>query len=170
MKRILVIVGLVVAFSSMSSVVQAQYKTGDNLLNVGFGLNSYYSGGNPLSISFEHGITNEISAGGVLDYMTYHYSSYNFRATYIGARGSYHFNKVFNINDNKWDVYGGLSLGYRSITWDNGYNYNNGYYGSGLVLGLHIGGKYYFSQKVGAFLELGAMGITNTRLGVAFKL
>ena len=174
MKRILVIVGLVVAFTTFTSGAFAQYKKGDNLLNVGIGLNSYFSGGNPFGVSYEKGVTSDISVGGAFDYMSYHYGyvgvSESFSAFYLGARGSYHFNKLLNINDKQWDIYAGLSLGYRSVTWsDNNFKYNNGYYGSGLGLGVHFGGKYYFSDKVGAFLELGAMGITYSRLGVAFK-
>ncbi len=154
----------------------AQFKNGDKLLNIGIGLNSYYTGGTPLSASFEVGVSDVVSVGGGLDYVSYNYgyvgNSYSFTSLYIGARGSYHFNQLLNLRSKDWDIYGGLGLGYRSFSWsDNTFNGNGlgGAYGSGLVLGIHIGAKYYFSQKVGAFLELGAMGITNSRLGVAFK-
>ncbi|MBS1682810.1 MAG: hypothetical protein JST48_13945 [Bacteroidetes bacterium] len=167
-------VGLVVALTLVSSTAFGQFKKGDNLLNLGLGLNSYYNGGIPLSVSLEHGVTNEISVGGIIDYLSYHYgyigSNYNFNAFFIGARGSYHFNKVLNINDKEWDIYAGLSLGLRSVNWnDNNFKYSNGAYGTGLFLGVHAGARYYFSPKVGGFFELGALGSTNVRLGVAFK-
>ncbi|GHN03113.1 hypothetical protein WSM22_46020 [Cytophagales bacterium WSM2-2] len=160
--------------SLLSLGAQAQYRKNDKLLNLGFGLNSYYNGGIPLSASFEVMLTDELSAGGGLDFVSYHYGylgyNYGFTAFYLGGRVSYHFNKVFNINDRSWDIYGGASLGIRTVSWtDNFNNHPTGQYGSGLFLGIYAGARYYFSPKVGGFLELGALGSTNARLGVAFK-
>ncbi len=158
-----------------SQVATAQYKKGDKLLNLGIGLNSYYSGGIPLSASFEYGVTEDISVGGMLDYLSYNYGipgyNYHFSALYLGARGSYHFNRLLNLRDQNWDIYGGASLGYRSFSWNDSYTgvgLGNAY-GSGVFLGIHAGAKYYFSPKFGAFGELGALGSSNIRIGVAFK-
>ena len=173
MKRILVVFGLALALMSASSNVYGQYRKGDKLLNLGFGLNSAYNGGTPFCASFEVGVTDDISFGGGLDYLSSHYSappfSYGFTAIYIGARGSYHFSKLLNIRNDKWDIYGGASLGYRSFSWSDNYSYTSGSYGSGIFLGIHAGVRYYFAPKVGAFFELGALGSSNLRLGVAFK-
>ncbi len=174
MKKIFGSACLICALLLLSTAGFAQYKKGDNLLNFGVGLNSYYSGGIPVSGIFETGVTKDISVGGGVDYLSYHYGfigyNYSFSALYIAARGSYHFNELLNLNTNKVDVYGGLSLGYRSFSWSNynGQNVGNAY-GSGLFLGIHVGTRYYFSPKVGGFLELGALGSTNARLGLAFK-
>lgn len=174
MKRFALILGLVGLLSLFSTEGYAQFKKGDNLLNVGFGLNSYYSGGIPLSVAYEYGVSSVVSVGGGLDYLSYHYgtpnNNYSFTALYLGGRVSYHFNQVFNINDRQWDIYGGGSLGYRSFTW--GDNLVTGYgdsYSSGLYLGIHGGARYYFSQKAGAFLEVGALGSSNIRIGVTFR-
>jgi len=174
MKRILLIVGLVGSLSLLSQSAQAQYRKNDKLLNLGFGLNSYYNGGTPFGASFEVMVTDEVSVGGAFDYLNYHYGvvgyNYGFTAFFIGGRGSYHFNKLFNINDKSWDVYGGASLGIRSVSWHDDFNNRpSGNYGSGLFLGIHAGARYYFSSKVGMFFELGALGSSNARLGVAFK-
>ena len=160
----------------ISQSASAQYKKGDKLLNLGIGLNSYYSGGIPLSASFEYGITEDISIGGMLDYLNYNYGyvgySYSFSALYFGGRGSYHFNRLLNLRDQNWDLYVGASLGYRSFSWSdntfNGTGLGNAY-GSGVFLGIHAGAKYYFSPKFGVFGELGALGSSNIRVGVAFK-
>jgi len=182
MKRIFVVIGLVGLLSLGSTDVYSQFKKGDNLVNLGFGLNSYYSGGIPFCAAYEYGASKYLSVGGELDYFSYHYIvnyagvnyNYNFSATYLSGRVSYHFNEVFNINDKKWDIYGGGSLGYRSYS-DNynngsGINYNKGgYYSSGFFLGVHAGAKYYFAPKVGAFLEIGALGSSNIRTGIAFR-
>ncbi len=168
-----VLVGL---FSLLSGSVYAQYAKGDKLLNIGIGVNSYYNGGIPVGASFEVGVTDEISVGGSIDYLSHKYnagfgSDFKFTALYIGGRGSYHFNKLLNLANDKIDLYGGLALGYRSFTWSDS-NFNSGLgnsYGSGVYLGIFAAGRYYFSENVGAFLEVGAVGSTNAKLGAAFK-
>jgi hypothetical protein len=161
----------------VAQTASAQYKKGDKLLNIGIGLNSYYSAGTPIGASLEVGVTDAISVGGMIDYVgtSYAYAggSTSFSALYIGARGSYHFNELLNLRSKQWDIYGGASLGYRSFSWSDT-NIGNGLalggsYGSGVFLGIHVGTRYYFSDKVGAFLELGGGGSGNARLGVAFK-
>jgi hypothetical protein len=68
-------------------------------------------------------------------------------------------------------LYGGAALGYRSFSWkDNFSNASLGdSYGSGVYFGIFIGGRYYFTNNVGGFAELGAIGSTNVRIGLAFK-
>lgn len=168
-----VLVGL---FSLLSGSVYAQYAKGDKLLNIGIGVNSYYNGGIPVGASFEVGVTDEISVGGSIDYLSHKYNAgfgndFKFTALYVGGRGSYHFNKLLNLANDKIDLYGGLALGYRSFTWSDS-NFNSGLgnsYGSGVYLGIFAAGRYYFSENVGAFLEVGAVGSTNAKLGAAFK-
>ena len=174
MKRIILGVCLVGVLSFLSNTASAQYRKGDNLLNIGLGLNTYYEGGVPLSVIYEKGITDDISVGGGIDYLSYHYGAggvdHSYTAIYIGARGSYHFNKLLNLRNESWDIYGGASLGYRSFSWTNFTGTGAGdAYGSGLFLGIHAGARYYFSKSVGGFLELGALGSTNARIGVAFR-
>ncbi|RYD92289.1 MAG: hypothetical protein EOP50_12930 [Sphingobacteriales bacterium] len=129
------------------------YEKGDNLLNIGVGLSSYYYG-NPLGISFELGVDKDISVGAQFDYNSgnygdnyYNSSRWRYTSTYFGARGSYHFNRILNLNTRKVDLYAGLGLGYRTFRW-NDTNYGSGYnYGSGLFVNYFIGGKYYFNDQ-----------------------
>ena len=174
MKRILLGVCLVGILSVLSNAAFAQYKKGDNLLNIGIGLNTYYEGGVPLSAIYEKGVTDEISVGGGIDYLSYHYGSggndYSYNVTYVAARGSYHFNSLLNLRNENWDIYAGASLGYRSFSWkDYSGNGAGSAYGSGLFLGIHAAARYYFSKSVGGFFEIGGLGSTNARLGVTFK-
>lgn len=173
MKKAIFLFFAMMAIGSLSFAQNGAFNNGDKLLNIGVGVNSYYSGGIPVGASFEVGVTDAISVGGGVDFLSSNYGGGNkFTAIYLGARANYHFNEVLNITSDKVDVYGGLSLGYRSFTWKD--NYNNDLlgksYGSGVYLGALVGGKYYFTENVGAFLELGAIGSTNARIGVAFKL
>lgn len=154
----------------------AQFNKGDKLLNLGIGVNSYYSGGIPLSTSFEVGITDEISVGVGLDYLSHRYNAlgtkYGFSAIYFGGRGSYHFSKLLNVKSEELDIYGGASLGFRRFAWKDNNNFASlgNSYGSGLFLGIHVGARYYFTPKVGGFFEVGAGGSSNARLGLAFRL
>ncbi len=159
------------------------YSKGDNLLNVGIGIGSPFFGSgyssslpvNP-SISFEKGITEEISVGGQVAYASSKYNvdlpgaNYSFKqnATYIGARGSYHLNEVLKL-DPKFDVYGGASLGYVIASVSNNQGFN-GTTGSGLGFGLFAGGKYYFASKTSLFAELGYQSLAVVNVGIAFKL
>lgn len=142
----------------------------DKLLNIGIGANSFYDGGIPIGASFEKGITDNISVGVNADYLTNDYLSYKFTAIYFGVRASYHVNELLKINNDKIDLYGGPTLGYRSFSWKDADQNLGDSYGSGLFLGAYVGGKYYLSNKIGLFTELGSIGSTNARIGIAFKL
>ncbi len=172
MKKTIFTMVAIFAISSFSFAQNGAFSNGDKLLNIGIGLNSYYNGGSPLGASFEYGITDDISVGANIDYLSTKYNGYKFNAFYFGVRANYHFNELLEINNDQVDLYGGLSLGYRSFSWtDHFYESSLGKgYGSGTYLGLIVGGKYYFSDNIGAFLELGAGGASNARIGVAFKL
>jgi hypothetical protein len=174
MKKLVLV--LVVGLVSLGyHEASAQFTKGDNLLNIGIGVNSYYSGGIPLSASYEYGITEDISIGAGIDYLSHRYnfgsSRYGFTAVYLGFRGSYHFNNLIKHNVKELDLYAGATLGYRSFGWkddSSGLNLGNTY-GSGLFFGAHAGARYFFKPSFGGFLELGAGGSSNARLGVAFK-
>lgn len=149
----------------------------DILLNVGLGINSPYDGGIPLGASLEVGVSDVISAGGAFDWCSYKYgysnnTYYRYRVSYFGIRGSYHFNQLLKINNDKVDLYAGLTLGYRSFAWRDPFPGTGlkKVYGSEGYLGAHVGVKYYFKEKVGGFLEFGDFGSTNARIGVGFKL
>ena len=111
----------------------------------------------------------------------YYYSSRNrwgYSAYYLGARGSYHFNRILGIRDENIDLYAGVGLGYQRFRFDEDYGYRYGYgygyrygygYGSGLYFNYFVGGKYYFTEKIGAFVELGYTGISSSRVGLSVK-
>ncbi|MDI9878294.1 hypothetical protein [Flectobacillus longus] len=171
MKKLVVLLFMFIAAFITSNAQAQAFQNGDKLLNLGLGLNSYYSGGVPFGASFEVGIDDDLSVGANVDYLSNSNYGYRFTALYFGGRGSYHFNRVLNIKDEKFDLYAGADLGYRSFSWADSYSgLSIDSYGSGIYLGVHLGAKYYFSDKVGAFAELGAVGSTNARIGVGFKL
>ena len=165
----------------MAQTKSTSFDKGDNLINIGIGVGSPFFGSgykaslpiNP-SVSYENGITDVISVGGQLSYASSKYddsfnSNYSFKenAIYIGARGSYHFNQLFDL-DRKFDVYGGASLGYVTVSVSD----NEGSLGStasGLGFGLFGGGKYFFSPNTALYAELGYQSLSFLNVGVAFK-
>jgi hypothetical protein len=155
------------------------FHQGDKLLNLGVGLSSYYYG-TPIGLSFESGISDDISVGTQFDYNSGNYDGYysssyrwGYSAYYVGLRGSYHLNNILQLNEDKVDLYAGVGLGYQRFRWDDesyGYGYGYSYnYRSGLFFNYFVGGKYYFTPKVGAFVELGYTGLSSSRVGISFK-
>lgn len=153
---------------------QAQEVTGTKYLNVGLGIGTFNAGGIPIGASFEYGLKNNISVGGFFDYARYgrNYSGYKWHYTflYFGARASYHANELLGISNEKLDTYGGVSLGFRSVSYKDNSGYSDYYnpYGSSVVFGIHAGARYMLSEKVGGFAEVG-YGIAALRLGITAK-
>lgn len=143
-------------------------------LNVGVGVAAYYGGGLPLGASFEVDLKDNISIGGSVDYMRYGYNSggykWNYTFVYAGARASYHLAEVLNIADKKFDPYAGATLGLRYAGYSDNYGYDNyvSPYNSGLYLGIHVGARYLFNEKLGGFAEVG-YGVSALRLGLTAK-
>ncbi len=164
---------LVAALSLVSFLSNAQsFKDGDKLLNLGLGLGSPYFGSgytsslpvNP-TITYEKGISNEISVGGTVSYASAKLKSYDlkYNAFYLGARGSYHFSS--NV---KTDLYGGAGLGYVVVSLaDSEY----GSYGaaSGVGYSLFVGGRYYFTNATALYGELGYGSLSILNVGVTLK-
>lgn len=179
---------------ALSSISYAQpFQKGTNVISAGIGLGGHFGGYSTssstpgISLQFEHGNweiggPGVISLGGYLGYKSYkneyaglyNYNySYKWNYTIIGLRSAYHYN---GIESETWDVYGGLMLSYNILSFkyeDNdpltNDNIYEGSYGSQVGLTAYVGGRYFFSDKVGAFAELG-YGVAYLTLGVSFKL
>lgn len=138
-------------------------------LGVGAGLGYGYIGNASLpalNLSVERGIMENvgpgtISVGGLVGYKAYRYKypASDYKATwtdlYVAVRGIYHYNFTENP---KVDTYGGISLGVRIESYKDTYlgkEYGSSYGGAYAHSGFFLGGRYFFSEKVGAFLEAG---------------
>ncbi|WP_183577343.1 outer membrane beta-barrel protein [Mucilaginibacter sp. X5P1] len=141
-----------------------------NFLDPGVGLGTYYKG-LPFGVSFEHGFTDDISAGAFVNYSSYNDNglyNYSLHLVYVGVRGSYHFAKLLNVSNPKFDPYAGVSLGYYSASYNYAGNPLPGAYGSTVFLGVHAGARYMFSNSVGGFAEVG-YGVSALQVGLSFK-
>jgi hypothetical protein len=173
----------VAALFLLSTITFAQkaYQEGSNVINAGIGLGatywgSGYSNGVSLVGSYEHGVTDNISVGGILGYSHSSYSgnsgTYTFTSSatglLVGVRGSYHF-----LTTDVLDPYAGADLGYVIVSSSYSDNAGNvggsGVKGSGLGFGIHGGVRYYFNPGIGAFAELGIGSFYILALGVSFK-
>ncbi|TYP95149.1 hypothetical protein LX73_0444 [Fodinibius salinus] len=149
------------------------FQEGDLVINAGIGLGATYStfgGGGlglPLGAGAEYGVadleTGIIGVGGDFGFI----SGSGVSILYIGGKGSYHFNELLELGNDNLDLYGGLGLYYRNYSFSNSFVSSN--VGSGMVAAFHLGARYYFSEQLGAYAELGNnWGWLN--IGVAFKL
>jgi len=150
----------------------AQDVKGKNFVNAGVGIGTFGfsgTGGVPLVASYERGITDKISAGvyvGMIKRNWYGDVKYNYKV--IGVRGSYHFNELLNVTNEKLDVYGGASIYYRgySVKYD-GINGKEKATSSTASFALHAAARYMFTPNIGAFGEVG-YGVSPLQLGATF--
>jgi len=161
---------LIISFFFFSSLIYAQspIAKGGSQLNAGIGLSSW---GVPVYVGLDFGVHPDITVGGEISYRSYsdNYSNNNYTHSVIGisGNGNYHFNRVLEIPRN-WDFYAGLNLGF--YIWNSPSNYA-GSHSSGLGLGAQIGGRYFFSDKIGLNLEFGGgNSLSGGKLGLTFKL
>ena len=185
-KKVLLTAGLLFALFTQNSLFAQDARStgfndvkGTNLLNAGIGLGSYGlsgTGGLPITASFEHGFSKNISAGVGLGFIQKKYA-FDWKYTYLllGARGSYHLNEALKITNDKLDVYAGAGLLYRRYSFkytdeiseiEDEVEYKTS--GGEVDFELHAGGRYMFNKGVGAFAELG-YGISPLQLGVTLK-
>jgi hypothetical protein len=159
MKKITVITTIVFAIVlSVNTSVKAQFAKGDNFMSGGMGVtfSSIRFFG-----SYEHGITDNIGAGLAMCY----WKSDVKTCGSLVLRGSYHLNKLFKINTDKIDLYGGGGIGYRIIGSTGMIEIDPL---NGVCLQMNVGCKYYFNKNLAAFSEFGA-GFGLLKLGVSYK-
>ena len=182
---------LILAITFFGAGARAQFfQKGSSVVSAGIGLGSaigsfsYGTQSPGISVQYEKGVWDiggpgVISLGGYVGRKGYKYSGnhgdYKFdekwNYTIIGVRSAYHFN---GINAEKADLYGGLMLSYNILNYK--YEDNNGggdlykgSYGSGVGFTAYVGGRYLFTESLGAFAELG-YGVSYLTLGLALKL
>ncbi len=152
------------------------FSAGDKDLNlgIGFGATWYHGIGfsttlPPVSVSLDYGFRDDIgpgvlSIGGLIGIASYKsryfltgYYDYGYKYTSIvgAARGTYHYEIIEDF-----DTYGAVMLGLRL---NQGKLYGETQYfnvdekdsNTDLVFSLLVGGKYYFTEKIAVFGEVG---------------
>ncbi|WP_374744526.1 hypothetical protein [Parapedobacter sp. 2B3] len=167
---------------AIASAVNAQpFQKGTTAANAGIGLGTALGGlgkARPaISVSVDHGLWDiggpgVISLGGYLGNTGYKYTDAGYTAKWnyivVGARGAYHYNGFTDLPN--LDVYGGAMLAYNIVkykTEGGGADLSNNY-GSGIGLSGFLGGRWFFTDNIGAYAELG-YGVSVLAVGVTFK-
>jgi hypothetical protein len=85
----------------------------------------------------------------------------------LGVKANYYFDHVFGITDDAWDVYGGANAGY-SIYMGNDDVDND----SDINLGLQVGGRWFWNDKWGVYVEIAGGNISgfSPSVGITMKL
>ncbi len=166
MKKQILIYVLLITAGTISA--QGPISKGQSQINAGVGFSSW---GTPVYIGFDHGVHPDVSLGAELSFRSYNENRHNskYRHSIIGISGNanYHFNRVLNI-PSPWDFYAGLNLGF--YNWNSPNDYE-GSHTSDIGLGAQIGGRYYFSNKVGLNLEFGGgNAFSGGKFGLTIKI
>ncbi len=162
-----------------SARAQAGYEAGRSVISVslGAGVSGLYGTTDMplLAVSAEFGVSDEISVGGVLGVSssTYEYgypgdAALTVGYTIVAARSSYHLGGFFDIE--KLDLYAGGSLGYNrvSLKSQSGGASTGEAFGSYILYGAHLGGRYFFTPALAGFAEVGH-GLGNVAAGVSLR-
>ncbi|MCB9203073.1 MAG: hypothetical protein H6604_08515 [Flavobacteriales bacterium] len=140
MKKALVLAVLFLGINSAFG--QAQVSKGDKKVQVGFRAFGYGTG---ITGTFDYGVNNWFSFGAGTDF--YFSGDEDF---FLYGRTNFHLGELLEFNDNI-DLYPGIDVGFS---------------GDGIGLGARLGFRYFFTDKVGAYVEVGSHGA----LGVVFDL
>ena len=176
-------------FAVQLSAQTPTFTKGDNVAGVAIGIGgSLYSGFSygsgltrmpAISVFYENCVKDKLwdeksslGVGGVLGFAhakySYHASDWGWKCNniIIGARATLHYALV-----NKLDTYTSLMLGFNAVSWKwtgDYYGYSGSSASSGLTMLWNVGARYYFTDKIAAFAELG-YGFAILNLGVAMK-
>ncbi|MDR1763271.1 MAG: hypothetical protein LBR64_04880 [Dysgonamonadaceae bacterium] len=163
---------------------QDAFQKGDKVINLGVGLHSWLTINHadasfpPIGASLDYslisGLLDDHAAIGVGGYVGFasskwHYSEdlgYNLIDMVFGARGTFHYQFVDRL-----DTYGGVLIGYDVVSknnFGNGAIVDNTNSKSSAVYGTFIGGRFYFTENIAVYAELG-YGIAALELGLSYK-
>ena len=167
MKKIILSVGLL--FFAGSIFAQNPIAKGQSQLNAGFGFSNW---GLPVYFGVDYGIHEDITLGGEISTRAYHDywrgERYNHNIMSISGNANFHFNRVLAIPPT-WDLYAGLNVGFFIWNSPDDYHYDN--HASGLGMGLQLGVRYYFSDKLGINMEFGgANAFSGGKIGISIRL
>jgi len=131
------------------SAAQAQvFQKGTKLVDAGIEFTDAFDvEGNivPVYGTFEAGVTDDIGVGGKIRY----WSKYGITSVGVQALGSYHFNRLFKLENDKFDVFATLGIGINRFSVK---DYDSE---TSLMITPVVGARYFFTESVGVNAKLG---------------
>ncbi|KPE51474.1 DUF6646 family protein [Chryseobacterium indologenes] len=128
----------------------AQAWTGKGDQKIQLGLNAW-GYGTGVTGTYDYGLNKLLSIGAGLNaYFGDYKDNDKDNRVFVFGRLNFHLQEALGL-PSKWDIYPGVDLGVL---------------GKDFGIGAHIGARYYFTEKVGVFAEVG----NNGSLGVSFNL
>ncbi len=143
MKKLVLVFSMLLTTATISA--QAWNGKGDQKVQIGL---SAWGNGTGITGTYDYGISEVVSLGaGANIYFSDYKEDSNF---FVFGRANFHLQEALNL-PSQWDIYPGVDLGLLGNTFG---------------LGAHIGARYYFNDRIGAFAEIG----NNGSIGVSINL
>lgn len=141
------LVFMLMVFAGVAVSAQAYTGKGDQKVNLGLNAWGYGTG---VTATYDYGLSQLISVGaGANAYFDGYKDNNKDNRVFIFGRVNFHLKEALELPE-KLDIYPGVDLGVL---------------GRDFGIGAHIGARYFFTEKVGVFAEVG----NNGSLGVSFN-
>jgi len=107
------------------------------------------------------GVNFEIPVAKAITIAPAAYTNFDLNHLTLGVKANYYFDDLFGLPD-PWDVYAGANVGFGiALNNDNS---------SDLDLGLQVGGRWFWSDKWGVYIELGGGKLGGAAYGVGLTM
>ena len=146
MKKLFLV--LMTAFFGTIAYAQAYTGKGDQKVQAGLSAWGYGTG---VTGTYDYGLNKLVSVGAGLNVYFDNYKDHDKdNRVFVFGRVNFHLNEALDLPA-KWDIYPGVDVGVL---------------GKDFGIGAHIGARYFFTEKIGVFAEVG----NNGSIGVSFNL
>lgn len=146
MKKLVVMFALI--FAGATANAQAWTGKGDQKINAGLSAWGYGTG---ITGTYDYGLNQLISIGaGLNGYFSNYKDNDSDNSVFIFGRLNFHLKETLQLPE-KLDIYPGVDVGVL---------------GKDFGIGAHIGARYFFTERIGVFAEIG----NNGSLGVSINL
>ena len=109
------------------------------------------------------GVSFEIPVSSAITIAPAAYTNFDLNHLTLGVKGNFYFDELFGLPD-PWDVYAGANVGFGiALNNDNGN-------ASDLDLGLQVGGRWFWSDKWGLYVEIGGGKLGGGAYGIGVTM
>ncbi len=174
MRYITALLSTIILLASKPAFSQAPLAFDKVQFNTGFGISDR---GVPIYAGIDYGLAELISFGGEIQYSAFREKwqeeQWKHSSFLVALNSNYHFDELLNISS-VYNVYAGVSFGFAMISsqsekTDVVINYEGDYHSS-LNYSANFGGRYFFTDHIGANLQLGFGTMITGRFGISWLL